>query len=249
MIVVKSPREIEAIRRAGATVAMFFEEVQRLVRPGIPTYGFEEFAGEFVERHGVRAAFHGYLGFPARLCVSVNEEVVHGIPSRDRVLREGDLVSIDFGVVREGFFGDMARTFPVGSVDAAGERLLRVTESSLATGIRASVPGNRVHDISHAVQRTVEEAGFSVVRDFVGHGIGRSLHEDPQIPNFGAAGTGPKLVPGMVLAIEPMVNEGGFPVRVLEDGWTVITRDRMRSAHFEHMVAITESGNRILSLP
>ena len=249
MIIIKSPPEIEAMRRAGAMVGQFFEEVERHVRSGVATRELEEFAEEFVTKHGVRGAFKGYLGYPANLCTSINEEVVHGIPSGTRVLREGDIVSIDFGVVRDGFFGDAARTYAVGKISAGSEKLLATTEWALTKAIGVSLQGNRLGDISAAIQEEAEGAGFSVVRDFVGHGIGRTLHEEPQVPNFGTPGTGPKLMPGMVLAIEPMVNEGLFPVEVLPDGWTVVTRDRKRSAHFEHMVAITADGNRILSLP
>ena len=237
------------MRRAGAVVGQFFEAVESLVQPGNATFALEEFAEEFVRRHGVKGAFKGYLGYPANLCTSINEEVVHGIPSRKRVLREGDIVSIDFGVVREGYYGDAARTYAVGNVPAASRKLMQATEESLARAVEASLPGNRIGDISAAVQETAEGAGFSVVRDFVGHGIGRMLHEEPQVPNFGARGTGPRLSAGMVLAIEPMVNEGGYEVEILPDGWTVVTRDRRRSAHFEHMVAVTEEGCEILTLP
>jgi methionyl aminopeptidase len=249
MIIIKSPQEIEAMRRSGAIVGRFFEEVKSMIRPGITTYFLEEFAEEFVARHGVRGAFKGYLGYPANLCTSINEEVVHGIPSRKRSLREGDIVSIDFGVVREGYYGDAAKTYAVGSVAENSLKLMRETENALGKGIEASHPGNRLGDISAAVQEAAEAAGFSVVRDFVGHGIGRSMHEEPQVPNFGVRGTGPRLTAGMVLAIEPMVNEGDYAVEVLGDGWTVVTRDRKRSAHFEHMVAITEEGSQVLSLP
>lgn len=249
MIIIKSPQEVEAMRRAGAVVGQFFEEVKGRIRAGVSTHDLEEFAEEFVERHGVTGAFKGYMGYPANLCTSINEEVVHGIPSRNRVLRDGDIVSIDFGVVREGYYGDAAKTYPVGKVPAVAAKLMRTTEFSLEKAIEASREGNRLGDISHAVQEVVEAAGFSVVRDFVGHGIGRMLHEEPQVPNFGQRGSGPKLLPGMVLAIEPMVNEGGYSVEVLSDGWTVVTADRKRSAHFEHTVAITEDGCQILSLP
>jgi methionyl aminopeptidase len=249
MIIIKSPQEIEAMRRAGAIVGQFFEEVKSMIRPGSTTFALEEFAEEFVQRHGVKGAFKGYLGYPAILCTSINEEVVHGIPSRKRILREGDIVSIDFGVVRDVYCGDAARTYAVGSIAETSMKLMRATEAALERAIEASHPGNRVGDISAAVQETAEGAGFSVVRDFVGHGIGRMLHEEPQIPNFGVRGTGPRLTSGMVLAIEPMVNEGGYEVEVLPDGWTVVTRDRKRSAHFEHMVAFTEEGGKILSLP
>jgi len=249
MILVKSPREVEVMRHAGAVVGRFFEEVRPLILPGVSTWDLEQFADRFIARNGVRTAFKGYMGYPAHLCASINEEVVHGIPSRDRIVREGDILSIDFGIVRDGFYGDAAKTFPVGEVDGVSSRLLAVTERSLAEGIDAVRPGNRLGDVSAAVQAAVEAEGFSVVRDFVGHGIGTSLHEDPQIPNFGKRGVGPKLLPGMILAIEPMVNAGGWPVEVLDDGWTVVTRDRSRSAHFEHTVAVTEDGFSILSLP
>ncbi len=249
MIIIKSPPEIEAMRRAGAIVGQFFEEIARHVRPGVATLHLEQFAEEYVAKHGVRGAFKGYLGYPANLCTSVNEEVVHGIPSGTRVLREGDILSIDFGVVLDGYFGDAAKTYAVGRISPGAQNLLATTERALGKAIGVSLPGNRLGDISRAVQEEAEGAGFSVVRDFVGHGIGRTLHEEPQVPNFGSPGTGPKLMPGMVLAIEPMVNEGQYPVEVLSDGWTVVTRDRKRSAHFEHMVAITADGNRILSLP
>ncbi len=249
MIIIKSPPEIEAMRRAGAIVGRFFEEINRHVRSGVATIHLEEFAEEYVAKLGVRGAFKGYLGYPANLCTSINEEVVHGIPSGTRVLREGDIVSIDFGVVLDGYYGDAARTFAVGKISPEAEKLLTTTERALEKAIGASLPGNRLGDISWAVQKEAEAEGFSVVRDFVGHGIGKTLHEEPQVPNFGSSGTGPKLMPGMVLAIEPMVNEGGYPVEVLSDGWTVVTRDRKRSAHFEDVVAITQDGNRILSLP
>lgn len=237
------------MRRAGAVVGQFFEEVKGRIRAGVTTRDLEEFAEEFVARHGVRGAFKGYLGYPANLCTSINEEVVHGIPSAGRVLRDGDIVSIDFGVVREGYFGDAARTYGVGKVPAVAEKLMKTTERSLQKAIDASREGNRLGDISSAVQDEVEAAGFSVVRDFVGHGIGRMLHEEPQVPNFGQRGSGPKLLPGMVLAIEPMVNEGGHSVEILADGWTVVTSDGKRSAHFEHTVAITGDGCVILSVP
>ena len=237
------------MRRAGAVVGRFFEEVRGRIRAGVTTGDLEAFAEEYVARQGVKGAFKGYMGYPANLCTSINEEVVHGIPSGSRALRDGDIVSIDFGVVRDGYFGDAAKTYAVGKVPAVAARLMRTTELSLEKAIEASREGNRLGDISNAVQVTGEAAGFSVVRDFVGHGIGRMLHEEPQVPNFGQPGSGPKLVPGMVLAIEPMVNEGGHPVEVLADGWTVVTSDRKRSAHFEHTVAITGDGSLVLSLP
>ncbi len=237
------------MRRAGAVVGRFFEEVKGRIKAGVSTADLEEFAEEYVGRLGVKGAFKGYLGYPANLCTSINEEVVHGIPSRSRVLRDGDIVSIDFGVVVDGYFGDAAKTYGVGKVPGIAAKLMRTTALSLEKAIEAAREGNRLGDISNAVQEVVEADGFSVVRDFVGHGIGRMLHEEPQVPNFGSRGSGPKLLPGMVLAIEPMVNEGGYPVEVLADGWTVVTADRKRSAHFEHTVAITEEGCHILSLP
>ena len=237
------------MRRAGAMVGQFFEEVKTMIRPGNTTYSLEEFSEEFVARNGVRGAFKGYLGYPANLCTSINEEVVHGIPSRKRFLREGDIVSIDFGVVMEGYYGDAAKTYAVGKVPETSLKLMRTTEEALEKAIAAAQPGNRLGDVSAAVQEAAESAGFSVVRDFVGHGIGKSMHEEPQVPNFGARGSGPRLAPGMVLAIEPMVNEGKYMVEVLPDGWTVVTSDRMRSAHFEHVVAVMEEGCRVLSLP
>lgn len=251
MIIVKSPPEIEGMRRAGAVVGQFFEDVGAVVKAGVSTGDLDDFAEGFISRRqGVTAAFKGYHGYPANLCVSLNEEVVHGIPVATRILRDGDVVSIDFGVFVGGFCGDAARTFAVGLIDNVATRLLDSTERSLRRAIEDGVrEGNRVGDISRAVQETVEADGFSVVRDFVGHGIGRKLHEEPQVPNFGKRGTGPRLMAGMVVAIEPMINEGGYEVEVLDDGWTVVTVDRKRSAHFEHTVAVTKDGYRILSLP
>ncbi|MBE0568509.1 MAG: type I methionyl aminopeptidase [Deltaproteobacteria bacterium] len=249
MILIKSSQEIESMRRAGAVVGQFFEEVRPLIRPGITTGSLEEFADLYIRRCGVKTAFKGYMGYPAHLCTSVNEEVVHGIPSKERVVLEGDILSIDFGVIKDGFYGDAARTFPVGDVDPVSLRLMETTERSLFAGIDAARSGNRLGDVSEAVQAVVEKAGFSVVRDFVGHGIGKSMHEEPQVPNFGNRGTGPKLHPGMTFAIEPMVNTGGWAVKVLSDGWTVVTSDNSRSAHFEHTIAITENGANILSVP
>lgn len=249
MIILKSPREIEVLRRAGGLVGRFFEEVRPLIRAGVSTMDLEECAIAYLDRHAVKGAFKGYMGYPANLCTSVNEEVVHGIPSAKRVLRDGDIVSIDFGVFFDGFCGDAARTFPVGKIEPVLERLISTTEGSLAKGIDTCRIGNRLGDLSSAIQDAVESEGFSVVRDFVGHGIGRQMHEEPQVPNFGSPGSGPRLLEGMVLAIEPMVNEGGWGVEILKDGWTVVTRDRKRSAHFEHMVAITKEGPEILTLP
>ncbi len=247
MIILKNNEEIEVLRGVNSIVADFFERVEEIITPGISTYDLEDFSEKFTRERNVKAAFKGYMGYPANLCVSINEEVVHGIPRKDKFLKEGDIVSIDFGLSKDGFFGDAAMTYPVGKVSGKARKLLDVTERSLYEAILETKSGNRLYDISHTIQAYVEQNGFSVVRDFVGHGIGRNLHEEPQVPNFGNRGTGIKLVPGLVLALEPMVNEGGYEVEVLGDGWTVVTRDRKLSAHFEHSVAITENGPLILS--
>ncbi len=235
------------MRRAGSVVAQILLEISDLVKPGATTADLDLFAQTRTKELGAKPAFKGYHGFPATLCVSVNEEVVHGIPSKKRILKDGDIVGIDFGVVLDGWFGDSARTFPVGKVSHEAEKLLEITEKSLYLGIEQARPGNHLFDIGHAVQNFVESHGYSVVREFVGHGIGKSLHEDPQVPNFGIRGKGMLLKPGMVLAIEPMINAGKPEVRVLSDGWTAVTVDKALSAHFEHTVAITEKGPEILT--
>lgn len=217
------------------------------VRPGVTTLDLNVLSEELALKHAAKPAFKGYHGYPFSLCTSVNEEVVHGMPSARRSLVQGDIISIDFGVVVDGYFGDSAVTVPVGSVDPEAERLCRVTEGSLYEGIRQAAAGNRLSDISHAIQEYVEARGFSVVRDFVGHGIGQRLHESPQIPNYGPPGKGVRLKTGMVLAIEPMINQGRPEVEVLGDEWTAVTADRQLSAHFEHTVAVTENGPDILS--
>lgn len=246
MIILKSAAEIEKIRKAAKIVAEVIEELGTMIQEGITTKELDRIAEELIRKKGAKPAFKGYRGYPASLCTSVNDTVVHGIPS-DQVLREGDIVGIDCGAIIDGFYGDAAKTFPVGKMTPESQKLLEVTREALYQGIRQVSEGNRVHDISWAVQSHAEKAGFSVVRDFVGHGIGRNLHEEPQIPNFGTPGTGVRLTPGMVLAIEPMVNEGIPAVKVLEDGWTAVTLDGRRSAHFEHTVALTEKGCEILS--
>jgi methionyl aminopeptidase len=246
MIIVKSPREIEQLKRSNTIVAEVFEKLKGMIVPGITTKELDQVAEEYIVLRGAHPAFKGYRGFPATLCISINEEVVHGIPSQRR-LKEGDIVSLDVGVNFVGYYGDAAITFPVGEVDPEAKRLLEVTEKALYIGIEKAKVGNRLFDISYAIQGWVESHGFSVVRDFVGHGIGRDLHEEPQIPNFGAPHQGPRLEKGMVFALEPMVNEGTYEVRVLSDGWTVVTADGKRSAHFEHTIAITEDGAEILS--
>ncbi len=246
MIIIKSPEEIGKIAEACLVVARALEYLRGLVRPGVTTRMLEHRADEFIRDHGAVPAFKGYRGYPASICTSVNNEVIHGIPS-DRVLREGDIVGIDLGVFKDGFFGDAARTFAVGSISPEAEKLLKVTEEALSCGIENARKSRRVSDISHAIQKHVESNGFSVVRAFVGHGIGRSLHEDPQVPNFGLPGRGPRLSPGITLAIEPMVNMGGHEVVVLDDGWTAVTLDGTLSAHFEDTVLVTDDGPRILT--
>lgn len=246
MIIIKSPREIEQLKKSNAIVAEVFEKLKGIIAPGVTTKELDQVAEECILLKGARPAFKGYRGFPATLCISINEEVVHGIPG-ERRLNEGDIVSLDVGVDFVGYFGDAAITFPVGEVDPEAKRLLEVTEKALTIGIEKAKIGNRLFDISYAIQGWVESHGFSVVRDFVGHGIGRDLHEEPQIPNFGAPHQGPRLEKGMVFALEPMVNEGTYEVRVLSDGWTVVTADGKRSAHFEHTIAITDDGAEILS--
>src|SRR5579859_3869763 len=236
------------MRRAGKVVRLVLDHVREQVKPGATTQDLENAAEAKMSELGAKAAFKGYHGFPAILCTSVNHEVVHGIPSKKRVLKEGDIVSIDCGAIVDGFYGDSAITVPVGEKIAPNTaRLLEVTEKSLHAGISAVRPGATLGDIGHAVQTVVEAEGFSVVRDFVGHGIGSHMHEDPQVPNFGEAGAGMKLRAGMVIAIEPMVNAGKPEVRVLGDGWTAVTGDGSMSAHFEHTVAVTATGSRILT--
>ncbi len=247
MVIIKSSREIEQLKRSNAMVAEVFEKLRGMIVQGVTTRELDQVAEEYILLKGARPAFKGYRGFPATLCISINDEVVHGIPGQRR-LEEGDIVSLDVGVNYIGYFGDAAITLPVGEVDPEAKRLLEVTEKALYIGIEKAKAGNRLFDISYAVQSWVESHGFSVVRDFVGHGIGRELHEEPQIPNFGTPHQGPRLEKGMVFALEPMVNEGTYEVKVLSDGWTVVTADGKRSAHFEHTIAITDDGAEILSV-
>jgi methionyl aminopeptidase len=250
VIELKSPAEIDKMRRPARIVADVLESLRAMVRPGVTTAELDRAAERMIQKAGARSAFKNYrVGaavFPAVLCVSINDEVVHGIPS-NRALRDGDIVSLDFGVEVEGYYGDAAITVAVGSVDEDSRRLIETTERSLYAGIEHLRPGERLGDVGAAVQRVAESEGFSVVRDFVGHGIGRALHEEPQVPNFGTPGRGRALKPGMVIAIEPMVNVGVPGVRVLEDGWTAVTADGRRSAHFEHTVAVTDDGPEILT--
>ena len=247
MIVCKSAAELQRMRLANALVAEILADLAQQVAPGITTAELDRFAERRVLEAGAVPAFKGYRGYPATLCASVNEEVVHGIPSNQRRLNEGDIISLDMGVLVDGFYGDSAVTVGVGRIGDEAATLLRVTEEALALGIDAMRAGGRLSDIGHAIQEWVERHGFSVVREFVGHGIGTKLHEEPQIPNYGQPGRGPRLVEGMVLAIEPMVNIGKAGVKVLPDGWTAVTRDGSLSAHFEHTVAVTDDGPQILT--
>jgi methionyl aminopeptidase len=246
VIILKSPREIEQLKIANAIAAEVLERLKEGVKPGVATQDLDGIAEETILSKGASPAFKGYRGYPKSICASINEEIVHGIPGQ-RSLKEGDIVSLDVGVNYHGYYGDAAISLPVGDVDPAARKLLEVTEKALYIGIDMAKVGNRLFDISYAIQQWVEKHGFSVVRDFVGHGIGKSLHEDPQIPNFGSPHQGPRLEKGMVFALEPMVNEGTYEVRILQDGWTVVTADGKRSAHFEHSIAILDGGAQILS--
>ena len=246
MIILKSPEEIEKMAHACRIIAKTINEIRDIVKPGITTEEIERFADDYIRSNEALPAFKGYRGYPASICTSINDEVIHGIPSK-RILRDGDILSIDLGVYRDGFYGDGAVTLPVGKIDSDVEKLIRVTEESLYIGIDRAKVGNRVSDISNSIQRHVELNGFSVVRAFVGHGIGRELHEEPQIPNFGLPGRGPRLREGMTLAIEPMVNAGGYEVLILNDGWTAVTIDGKPSAHFEHTVLVTQNEPVILT--
>ncbi|MFZ5826183.1 MAG: type I methionyl aminopeptidase [Bacillota bacterium] len=248
MIILKTPRQIEEMKQAGLIVWQVHQELAKAVQPGVTTRELDQLAESLIRKAGGVPTFKGYHGYPASICASVNEEVVHGIPS-DRKLQEGDVVAIDLGVTYKGWVGDSAYTHPVGRIDPETARLLDVTRFALEKAIAQCYSGNRLGDVGHAVQSYVEAQGFGIVRDFVGHGIGASMHEDPQIPNFGPPGTRELLKPGMVLAIEPMVNAGTWEVQVLQDQWTVVTRDGKYSAHFEHTVAITEDGPVILTKP
>jgi methionyl aminopeptidase len=243
MITIKSPREIETMAAAGRIVAGTLALVERHVRPGISTEALDRLAEEFIRSHpGARPSFKGLYDFPATLCTSINQEIVHGIPSPTRVLKEGDLLSVDVGAWLEGLHADSAATFPVGDVSPEAARLLQVTRDALVAGVAQARAGNHVGDIGHAVQKVAEGAGYSVVRELVGHGIGAAFHEEPQVPNYGKPKRGARLVPGMTIAIEPMINVGDPEIRTLDDKWTVVTRDGSLSAHFEHTVAIGENG-------
>jgi methionyl aminopeptidase len=247
MIIIKNDLEIEYMRNAGRLVGETLARLEQVIKPGITTGEIDRIAEEFIVSHNAKPSFKGYHGFPASICASVNEEVVHGFPS-GRILQEGDIISIDCGAILNGYQGDAARTIPVGKVSAEAEKLIQVTRDSFFKAVEKACVGNRLTDISAAVQNYVESYGYSVVRDFVGHGIGRDMHEDPEVPNFGRPGRGPKLVHGMVLAIEPMVNIGDYDVKVQANDWTVVTADGSLSAHYENTVAILKNGPEILTL-
>jgi methionyl aminopeptidase len=247
MIICRSAVEIEKLRRSGRMVRQVLGEVRDLVRPGVTTNDLEKYVSKRFKELGARPAFKGYRGYPCCLCASVNEEVIHGIPSDRRTLKEGDILSLDTGVVLDGYYGDSAITVPVGAIADSAYRLLRVTEEALELALQKVRLGNRLGDVSATVQDYAEKNGYSVVREFVGHGIGKAMHEEPQVPNFGQAGHGPILKQGMVFAVEPMINAGGAGVRVLGDNWTAVTVDGKLSAHFEHMVAVTRNGPDVLT--
>ncbi len=243
----KAPWEIDLLRRANAIVAEVLATLKEVIAPGVTAWELNRIAEEICEKRGARPAFKGYRGYPFSLCVSVNEEVVHGMPIKEKVLKEGDIVSLDFGTIYEGYYGDAALTVAVGEVSEEAQRLMKVTEEALYLAIDKARIGNRLHDISATIQRHVESHGFNVVRDFVGHGIGQALHEPPEVPNFGRPGKGPRLKAGMVLAIEPMVVTGDYALEILPDGWTAVTKDRGLAAHYEHSIVITAKGPQILS--
>jgi len=247
MIILKSPTEIKIMERSNGIVHRILNCLVEKTRPGVTTMELEKISRELVAKSGARPAFLGYKGFSAALCTSVNEEVIHGIPS-SKVLKEGDILSLDLGVLYEGYFGDAALTVPVGKISEKARKLIRVTKEALQKAVEYATVENRLSDISAAIQQHAEKHGFSVIRDFVGHGIGKELHEDPQIPNFGEPGKGPPLRAGMVLAIEPMISGGSWEVEVKPDGWTAVTRDRSLAAHFEYSVAVTEEGPLVLGL-
>lgn len=247
MIILKSAKELERMRQAGKIVYYTHQELKKWIQPGITTGELDRIAEKVIRQFGATPSFKGYNGFPGSICTSVNEELVHGIPGK-RKLKEGDIISLDIGACYDGYHGDSAWTYPVGNISPEAERLLKVTEESLYKGLEQAKPGARIGDISHAIQTVAEEAGYSIVREYVGHGVGQSLHEAPSVPNYGLPGKGPRLKPGMTLAVEPMVNMGRRFVRTLADNWTVVTTDGSLCAHFEHTIAITEEGHEILTI-
>jgi len=246
VIIIKNYKEIEKIKRSCHIVAELLKEMEKMIEPGITTKELDEFAEDFIRKRKAIPAFKGYRDYPASICASINDVIVHGIPNSSK-LKEGDIIGIDVGVLFDGYYGDTAATFPVGKVEDKHLELLKITKEALYIGIEKAKLNNRIGDISFAIQSYVEKRGFNVIRDFVGHGIGKNLHEEPKIPNFGQAGSGPKIVEGMVLAIEPMVSEGSFEIEIMPDGWTAKTKDRSYSAHFEHTIAITSYGTIILT--
>lgn len=247
-VTIKSEREIELMREAGKILAKTHNELEKALKPGMTTWDIDHLGEEIIRSYGCIPSFKNYCGYPASICVSVNDEVVHGIPSKDRILQDGDIVSLDAGLIHEGYHSDAARTHAVGNISEEAKKLIEVTKQSFFEGIKLAVPGNHLFDISEAIQKYVESNGYSVVRDLVGHGIGTHLHEDPQIPNFKQRRKGMKLRPGMTLAIEPMVNEGSYDVVWLDDDWTVVTEDGSLAAHYENTIVITEDGCEILTL-
>lgn len=250
MVVLKTRREIELMREAGRISAMALKVAGEAVRPGVSTLEIDTAARKYIESQGARPNFLGLYGFPATACISINNEVIHGIPSKNRILQEGDIVSIDLGAEKDGYNGDNAATFAVGKISDEAQRLIDTTREALYVGLKQAVAGNRIGDIGHAVQVYCEERGYGVVRDFVGHGVGKELHEDPSVPNYGTPGRGVRLLPGMTIAVEPMINQGTWEVNQLSDGWTVVTKDGKLAAHFEHTVAITKDGEcMILTQP
>ena len=248
MIIIKSEQEIDIMREAGKVTGLILKELEDFIKPGISTEDISDYVEKRILDHGMTPTFKGYGDFPAAACVSVNDEVVHGIPSKDRILKEGDIVSVDTGATHKGYASDAARTYAVGKIDEEAERLIRVTRESFFEGLKFCKVGYRLSDISHAIQAHVEKEGFSVIRDFVGHGIGKDLHEEPQIPNYGKPGRGPRLAEGMVFAIEPMINQGDYEVDVLLDNWTVVTVDGKLSAHYENTVVIRDGEPELLTL-
>lgn len=247
MIIVKSPDDIEKMSKACKLSAQVLQYAGEQLNAGMSTYELDKLIYDYIIAHGAKPSFLNYGGFKGSACISLNDEVIHGIPSKKKIIRSGDIVSIDVGAFIDGYHGDNAYTYAVGQVSPSAEKLLRVTKECLSLGIAAARPGNRIGDIGNAVQTHAEQNGFSVVREFIGHGIGKDLHEDPEVPNYGAKGRGPRLMPGMTIAIEPMINEGTCSVKVLPDGWTVKTKDGLLSAHFENTIAITQDGPVILT--
>lgn len=246
MIILKSEREIQKLKQSGQIAAQILESLIEMIQDGITTGDLDEEAQKLMKSFGVKSAFKNYRGFPGHICTSVNEEIVHGIPGK-RKLKSGDIISIDIGIKYDGFIGDLAKTAPVGHIDEEKQKLLTVTQQALNEAIKNAIPGNRLHHICQAIETAATKNSYSVVRDYVGHGVGREMHEDPKVPNYGTPKPDPKLLPGMVLAIEPMVNVGTYKTKLMPDNWTAVTADGKPSAHFEHMVAITENGNEVLT--